>query len=640
MCGIAGWIAPDQPDSADQVVRTMVSSLALRGPDSEGIRSWPEAGAFLGHRRLAILDLSEAGSQPMLSKDGQIGVVFNGCIYNFLELRKQLEDLGQPFRSDCDTEVLVRGYQQWGIDALVSRLRGMFAFAVWDNRQRKLALVRDRLGVKPLFYTARDGRIGFASTVTALRAAGLVEEIDPRAVMEYLEFGYVTDERAIFLGAGKLPAGSILEWQDGRISQRSYWSLPETEESSRITFEEAVEETERLLLESVRLRLYADVPIGALLSGGIDSTLVCWAMAKLNANVRAYTVSTPGDPADEAPDAAETARLLGIPHEIVTLPREQPALLEELTEAYGEPFGCSSALAMLRVSRAVKERATVLLTGDGGDDVFLGYHFHRHLWMAQRLANQLPGAAVPVWRAVRPAFDRVPLLRRPKHFLDYATGGLGAVTRAHSGLPFYERRGLLGERLQAMTLAQRQIPCSLESSRRLLPEFLDYQQRMWFVGEFMTKVDGGTMRHALEARSPFLDQKLWEFAARLPTRLRLRRGTLKAILREIVRRRVGPQVASRKKRGFTIPVEQWLATRWTDALDGLSRGAALEREGWIRPGALDACVRQARAGQSVSTQLWRLLALENWLQRPATPLSKPGESNRHERRREAIGKVL
>ena len=609
MCGIAGYIGSDHPDAAARIVRTMVDALARRGPDSQGIETWP--GATLGHRRLAILDLSAAGHQPMLSSDGRTGIVFNGCIYNFLELRNELEQSGYCFRSHCDTEVLLRGYEAWGIDALVPRLRGMFAFAVWDDRLRKLILVRDRLGVKPLVFATQGDRIAFASTVAALRSADLVREIDPAAVLEFLEFGYVTDDRTIFLGAQKLPAATILEWSDGRISQRRYWSLPHASAERAISFEDAVEETERLLVESVRLRLCSDVPIGALLSGGIDSTLVCWATAKLNANVRAFTVGTPGDAGDETPETIETARILGIPHEIVVLPTRQEGMLDELTSAYAEPFGCTSALAMLQVSRAVKPHATVLLTGDGGDDVFLGYPFHRDYLWTQRLARLLPGVAGPAWRAVRPIFDNVPSLRRPKHFLDYATGGLGAVARAHNGLPCYA--GMLGGRLADMELAQRNLPLSLQSARNLVADLLDYQQRMWFVGEFMTKVDGGAMHYALEARSPFLDHKLWEFAAALDPALRLRGGVLKAILREIVRRRIGPSVASRRKQGFTIPIEKWLLSHWSEALDGMRDESLLEREGWIRPGGLRAFVERSQAAGRAPTQLWFLIVLEHWM---------------------------
>jgi asparagine synthase (glutamine-hydrolysing) len=613
MCGIAGFVGPEHPAAADGVLREMVRSIERRGPDDEGIHAWP--GAILGHRRLAIIDLSEAGRQPMLSDNGRIGVVFNGCIYNFLELRAELEQRGHRFRSRCDTEVLVRGYEEWGIDELTSRLRGMFAFGLWDDIRQTLFLVRDRLGVKPLAFTTARGCIAFASTVFALRDARLVSEIDPEAVLEYLEFGYVSDGRAIFRGASKLQAGTILEWRAGQVSVRRYWDLPEVDESSKITFDEAVEETEALLLDAVRLRLIADVPIGALLSGGIDSTLVCWAMSRLNANITAFTVSTPGHDSDEAPATVQTARALGIPHRIVTLPREEEGLLDQLSAAYGEPFACQSALAMLRVSSTVKSFATVLLTGDGGDDAFLGYPFHRDYLLTQRVAKWLPPGSAAAWRAMRPMMKSIPQLRRPAHFLDYATGGLGGVTRAHNGLPYYEQHGMLGDKLAGLQLEQRRIPPSTNSAKNLLSELLRYQQKMWFVSEFMTKVDGGTMYHALEARSPFLDHKLWDFAARLPYSLRLHGGTLKAILREIVRRRVGPDVAARKKQGFTIPVERWLAGPWAGALDSIAGKSWLQQQGWIRSGAVESEVRAVQAAGRAPAQLWFLVALEGWLRR-------------------------
>src|ERR1017187_3418721 len=275
--------------------------------------------------------------QPMLSADRQIGVVFNGCIYNFLELRRELESRGNRFRSDCDTEVLLHGYREWGIDALVSRLRGMFAFAVWDNPRRLLTLARDRLGVKPLVFCANGGEIAFASTISALRSAGFGGEIDPQAVLEFLEFGYVTESRAIFEGIVKLPPATILEWQEGRIAQRRYWSLPPQDAEPGVTFAEAVEETERLLVESVRLRLISDVPVGVLLSGGIDSSLVCWAMRGLGANIKAFTARAPGARSDESAHAASTAHLLGISHEIVDMP-DTDFSLDEVVAAFSEPF--------------------------------------------------------------------------------------------------------------------------------------------------------------------------------------------------------------------------------------------------------------------------------------------------------------
>ena len=616
MCGIAGFAGPDRPEQVERMLRGMVGEMARRGPDSEALQSWP--GVMFGHRRLAILDLSEAGRQPMISEDRSVGVVFNGCIYNFLELRRELESLGHPFFSHCDTEVLLRGYRQWGIEGLTPRLRGMFAFAVWDDRRQLLSLVRDRLGVKPLVYCSQNGRFAFSSTLSALKRAGVGgAAIDPQAVLEFLNFGYVSQERTIHQGFHKLPAGSILQWRPGgEYSVRRYWSLPAIDERSRIGFDEAVEETERLLIESVRLRLFSDVKIGALLSAGIDSTLVCWAMTKLNANITAFTVATPGDAEDEAPEGRETARLLGLDHEVISLPGKEQALLNDLTGAFDEPFACASATAMLQVASAVKPKATVLLTGDGGDDVFLGYSFHREFLRAQQIARLLPTQTAPLWRSLRPCADAIPQLRRAKHFADYITGGLGAITRVQGHLAYYLANGLLGGRLEGQQLQQHSYP--LIPARNLMETFLNYQQRMWFVSEFLTKVDGATMWHSLEARSPFLDHTLWEFAAQLPPELRLRNGVLKAILREIVKKRISPAIAFRKKRGFNIPVERWILKQWSGALQDLGEDSRLVRNGWIDGAALRQSVSRARTQPQAATGLWFLVVLERWLRSQET----------------------
>jgi asparagine synthase (glutamine-hydrolysing) len=613
MCGIAGLVGFGEERASKERVRAMIRALERRGPDGEGLEVWPEA--VLGHRRLAIFDLSPTGAQPMLSPDKSVGVVFNGAIYNWRALRGELEALGYTFKSQTDTEVLIHGYRQWGIDELVGRLRGMFAFGLWDEDARKLFLVRDRLGVKPLLYAVNGRRIAFASTARALSAGGFGSSIDEQAITEYLEFGYVTDERSIYEGVSKIPAATILEWSDGHASTREYWRPPRINASSRVTFNEAVEETERLFLSAVEKRLQADVPVGALLSGGVDSSLVCWAVARLGGDITAFTVGTPGDPWDETADAVETARRLGISHRVLELSAEDAPGVDDLASAYAEPFACASALGMLSVSQSVASSATVLLTGDGGDDVFLGYPEHRHLWMAEKLARSLPGAAARAWRVARQRLPQRGLLKRAASFMNYATGGLGAVASAHDGLPAYRRHNLLGERLIDAEVPQRTLDWSLEAGRRVLEEFLEYDRRTRFVGEYMTKVDGATMYHALEARAPFLDQDLWEFAAGLPFETRLRHGSLKAVLRELARRRVGERVARGRKRGFGIPVGRWIAGRWRSSVEEALRDSQLDQEGWIRKDAALALLEQAvRSGQAPN-QLWYIFVLESWLRR-------------------------
>ena len=625
MCGIAGLAGLGDREGARRRVRQMLSTLTRRGPDGEGLELWPSDSGLatvLGHRRLSIFDLSDAGRQPMLSPDSSIGIVFNGAIYNFRELRVELEAEGYKFKSHTDTEVLVHGYDAWGLDRLLQKIRGMFALALWDDRKRTLYLVRDRLGVKPLLYSCHNGQIAFASTARALRAGGFSDQIDDLAIADYLEFGFVTDARSIYRGVSKVAAATVVEWSDGKVRTREYWRPP-TPSATQPSFAEAVEETERLFVRAVERRLFADVPVGSLLSGGVDSSLVCWAIAHLGGDVTAFTVGTPGDPADETADAADTARRLGVRHQVLELSGDSEPNIDELVSAYGEPFACASALGMLRVSKAVRGSATVLLTGDGGDDVFLGYPEHRYFWLAQKLARSLPGFVANGWRDNRDKLPQVGSLKRLSSFLNYSTGGLGAVACAHDGLPSYERYGMLGERLAGVSVAQRSIEWSSESSRNLLAEFLEYDRDMRFVGEYMTKVDGATMFHSLEARSPFLDQDLWEFAAGLPFELRLHGGKLKSILRALAQQKLGERVSRGRKRGFTIPVQRWLVGRWRNALTELLETSILDREGWINSRAtLDRLADAAEKGWAPN-QLWYIFVLESWLRHEQNPCVEP-----------------
>ena len=623
MCGIAGQVGFQERERAIQDVQRMTHSLERRGPDGEGIEVWPEA--VLGHRRLAIIDLSETGRQPMLNVDGSIGVTFNGEIYNYIELRDELISLGRRFRGSSDTEVLIEGFEEWGMDGLLSKVRGMFAFALWDNLNRRLFLVRDRLGVKPLFYTVHNGFFVFASTSRALRVAGFADEIDEKAIAEYLEFGFVTDDRSIYRGVFKVPAASVVEWSYSGIRKQRYWTPPDVDRDSKISFDDAVEETERLFLDAVELRLRSDVPIGALLSGGVDSSLVCWAVAKLGGDVTAYTVGTPGDQWDESTDASETARSLNIEHQVLPISPSDSPDIAELISAYGEPFGCASALGMLTVSRAVRRSAKVLLTGDGGDDVFLGYPEHRHFKFVETIARNLPDAANSFWRQVRAGFPRITGLRRAATLMDLITGGLGGVATVHDGLPLYQHFGMLGRKLSGVSVSQRDIAWSSASARNLLSEFLRYDRSMRLVGEYLTKVDGATMHHSLEARSPFLDHKLWEFAASLPFDLRLQRGNSKAILRELARRKIGDRVAAGRKRGFGIPVQRWIVGRWYERVKESFQDSQLERDGWINAAAVLSQLNRAKRSGTAPKQLWHLFVLEQWLRRER---SEPLESAR------------
>ena len=600
MCGIAGYVAAERlPPGSSGLVDRMVRSLARRGPDGQGMESWPTA--VLGHRRLSIFDLSDAARQPMRSDDGEIGVVFNGAIYNFRDIRAELESKGWRFHSRCDTEVLLHGYRVWGIDALLPRLRGMFAIAIWDHPRRTLTLVRDRLGVKPLVYAIRNRSLVFASTSRALRDAGFAGEIDAASVLDFLDHGSVTSDRSSYKEISKLPAATVLEWHAGRISQREYWRPPDAPVDGPVRFEEAVQQTEEALLESVRMRLFADVPVGALLSGGIDSALVCWAVTRLKGGMKAFTACIPGDPSDESGDARQTARALGIPHEVVEVSASEGPALDALTLAHDEPFACSSSLAMLEIPR------------------------HSHYWMAQEISRAIPRSAAAAWPLLRPAASLCPPLRRVMRFTDLATGGMGALLRLADLPTAYCIIGIISFSAAAFRTFLARIRASRYRSIRraqLLTEYLECERRTRFLSEYLPKIDSSTMHYALEARSPFLDHRLWELAASLPYRTRLRGGQQKAILRALVRKNIGRDLSRRPKRGFTVPAERWLIGPWRRQVSNLVQSdPLLESEAWLRKGALPAAWRHAVENRHAPRQLWYLIVLENWLrfERQAAP---------------------
>jgi len=616
MCGIAGWINPQaHADAVTARLRLMLDAMARRGPDGHGVHVGE--GVALGHRRLAIFDLSPAGAQPMATPDGRVIVTFNGAIYNWLALRAILEAAGHHFRTQTDTEVLLLGYREWGIDGLLQRIEGMFAFGLWDADQGTMHLVRDRLGVKPLIFgRPTTDSICFASTPGALHAAGFGGGVNPHALGASLRLGYVPDEMCIWEGLEKLPPAHVLTWRAGSaLTIRRYWDHPVAAPSRSISFEDAVEATEAALLEAVRLRLAADVPVGCLLSGGIDSSLVAWAASRLHAGVRSFTVATPGDPADESPVAAATAKRLGLPHDILPLDAGLGSL-DELVAAYTEPFGVSSALGLLKVSEAIRPHATVVLTGDGGDEGFLGYPEHLVFQTAERLAHATPLAAADLLGGLTQWALRVGAgpLRRPLRLVDYAMRGMAAVHDAQRSQWATEWHQCAGARLDA-TLPPVASHDSPVAGCDLLRSYVSHQRRTAFIGEYLPKVDGGAMHHALEARSPFLDHNLWTLAGGLPHDVRLHGGQLKAVLRELARRHLGPELASARKRGFTIPAERWIATGAQPMMNRLLEDSPLVNGGWCTRAGVEQQVAIAQRDGRASTFTWHLLATDAWLRK-------------------------
>lgn len=610
MCGIAGIVG--RIETGDSVrLEQMIHSLRRRGPDATGQMRWPKA--LLGHRRLAIYDLSRLGRQPMVSPDRSIGVVFNGAIYNFRHLRRDLDARGYEFASNTDTEVLVHGYHAWGIDGLVQRLRGMFAFGLWDQTTETLWLVRDRLGVKPLAYAVGDGQLVFASTVEALRASGMGGDLNPDAIEYFLTFGFVPEDRAVVSGVEKLPPATILKYQHGKTKTRAYWRLPAHSEA-KISFGDAKERFWELFMEAVELRLTADVPVAGLLSGGIDSALVCRAAVEAGADLQTLTVATPGTAVDEERPATETAEALGVSHHVIEIGKDELDILDDLTTAYSEPFGAGSALGMLAVSRAARKSAKVLITGDGGDDCFLGYPRHRYLFWTQRLAQFVPRFAAPAWRALRPnlpgGFGR---MLRP---IDYAVGGLPAFLQAKPRIDELVSNGgeIRGPLLARSRLEETDWEWDVERGRCALEEYLDYDRSHQFVSEYLVKVDRATMHHGIEARSPFLDQAVWEFAYGLPPSTHLKGNRLKAILRSLVEDKIGAETAHRRKRGFIIPVQEWLLSRWRgEAEEAFGDGSLLIEHGIFQKEGLRSAWSSASRSEPRALQMWYAFVLERWL---------------------------
>ncbi len=611
MCGIVGIVGDMSREEKVAKVRDMLLTLARRGPDGEGIEVLSEA--VLGHRRLAIFDTSPAGRQPMVSDESDVGLIFNGAIYNFWELRHQLEARGVVFRTSTDTEVILKGYEEWGINQLVSRLRGMFALGIWDGRKKKLYLVRDRLGVKPLVYALKErGVLAFGSTVRALKMGGFCEELSQEGVAAFLQWGFVSDDHSIYKGIVKVKPGTIVEWSAEGLKTWTYWSSQDRKHVYQVSFQDAVEQTEQLLLEAVSLRLRSDVPLGALLSGGIDSSLVCWAIAKSGSNVKAYTVGVPGHPWDETKAAQQTAKMLGIEHCVLPMGADEFPDLHELSDAYGEPFASPSALAMLQVSKLMKSSVKVMLTGDGGDDCFLGYPRHRHLWLASKMSFFSSPLGRKLWLKLRSRVSGVGSFRRVISLLNYASGDLGAFVGKGAHADEASVDHIFGPMLRDRQVAFKQEEWFVQNSQ-LLEKFLGFEHRTRFTGEYLTKIDGATMYYGLEARSPFLDHKLWELALSLPVDVRLRHWHLKAILREVAKRSLGFRFAHRPKTGFGIPVYQWMVGKWGTSVREIFQHSLAEKQGWISGDVARSWLDQSFVQGRASNELWHILVFDSWL---------------------------
>jgi asparagine synthase (glutamine-hydrolysing) len=630
MCGIAGIFHPDVPKPVDPArVKAMADVLAHRGPDGSGV--WTGPGVGFGHRRLSIIDLG-GGAQPMLTPDGGVAVTYNGEIYNFREVRAELEAKGHRFRTDSDTEVILAGWRQWGPDCL-SRFHGMFAFALYDARADSLFLARDRLGVKPLYLAElNDGALIFASELKGLLAhPRLRRSPNPQAVEDYLALGYVPDDTSILQGVTKLPAGHHLLIRRGLPVPRpvQWWDVDFTNTSSK-PLKALEEELVDRLRAAVRSRMVADVPLGAFLSGGVDSSAVVAFMAEASRHA-VETCSIGFDEADH--DETRYARMVAdrfaTNHRSRTVAAADFDLIDTLADAFDEPFADASALGTYRVSELAREKVKVALSGDGADEAFAGYRRYRLFAAEERMRGLLPQRirrGIGVLGGIYPKLDWAPRFLRAKTTLQGIGGSSGeayaaavSATAAHVRSAIYGgnfKRSLQGHRAENRYLeTMRAAPAGDALSRA---QYADL--KIWLPGDILTKVDRTSMAVSLEAREPLLDHRLVQFAASLPPKLRLNGGTGKYLMKQALEARLPGEILYRKKMGFVTPVSTWFRGPLAPQAAAIARSPVFADMGWFEPAAIARIAEAHRSGREEHGRLlWQLMMLEKSLQRLFAP---------------------
>jgi len=604
----------------------MTDTLVHRGPDDRG--TFEEPGVGLGHRRLSIIDLSPAGRQPMANEDGSLLIVYNGEIYNFKELRRGLEERGHVFISHSDTEVILHLYEEKKEECLAD-LRGMFAFAIWDRRLRRLFLARDRAGQKPLVYAEHEGGLLFASELKALlEVPGLSREVDDTSIHHYLTYQYVPSPRTIFRSIRKLPPAHYLFWEGGRIVISRYWDLhyvPKLRLGSLPAYRERFLE---IFNEAVRLRLVSDVPLGAFLSGGVDSSAVVAAMSLQGAApVRTFSIGFTERDYDEVRYARQVASRYGTEHhEMVVEPRALD-ILPKLVYAYNEPFADSSAVPTYHVSRMTRDHVTVALSGDGGDEALAGYRRYavdRFLAWYLRLPSFLREGVI------RNVVEKLPRTRRPRGFLGQLKRFVSSVDPVRERqyvryLCFFseeQKKDLYTPEFSAAMAGEDSVGLveeiyRLADGRDFLDRTLFVDTRSYLPDDILVKVDIAGMANSLETRSPFLDHHLMEFAAACPSSLKLRGRQGKYLLKEAVKDLLPPDIVRRRKMGFGMPVAEWF--RGGDlreiAGDVLLDRRALARGYFSREGVTRLLEEHLDLQQDHGYRLWSLLFLELWFRR-------------------------
>jgi asparagine synthase (glutamine-hydrolysing) len=623
MCGIAGFWLHDAPASLE-TVRAMCDQIRYRGPDDEGYHL--DGGCALGMRRLSIIDLA-TGHQPISNEDGSVWIVFNGEIYNFQELRRRLIDQGHRFQTNSDTETIVHLYEQEGVDGL-ERLRGMFAFAIWDARRRQLLLARDRLGKKPLYYAHTPHGLWFASELKCLRSAGLSEDLDAEALRLYFQFSYVPDPWTPFSAIRKLSPGTwLLALPDGSVQQDRFWRLPPPTEhlsaaQSHPSEPELCASLRDMFDESVRIRMIADVPLGAFLSGGIDSSAVVASMALQSPEpVKTFSIGFREASFNELEYAGMVARQYGTEHHEILVQPDSVSLVPRLVRHFDEPFGDSSAIPTFLVSEFAAQHVKVVLSGDGGDELFAGYESFADV-EKRRIFDRLPQA---LRRMIGAAADALPYSAYGKNYLRMISRPTALERYFESNYtPYYLRQELLAPEWMLPTdaayLTRTFADCLLPESADILSQAMYFEATVKLPGDFLVKVDRMSMANSLEVRCPLLDHQLAEFAARIPNAWKLRHGKGKRIFLRALGDRLPAPLLNRPKMGFGVPLASWFRTSLREMLwDHLTSSRFLGR-GVIAPAFLRYLLEEHQSGRrDNSSWLWQLLFLELWFREVGQP---------------------
>ena len=651
MCGIAGfWDVARHldADAAAAAVGGMTHAIRQRGPDDAGSWRDADAGLWLGHRRLSVIDLSPEGCQPMLSASGRFAMVFNGEVYNHRRLRPELEAAGARFRGHSDTEVMLAAIEQWGIDGALQRFIGMFAFALWDRDTRALMLVRDRLGIKPLYYGWARSMFAFGSELKAIAALpGFDERVDRGSLCLLLRHNYIPQPRSIYEGIFKLPPGALLRVEAGDVVSagavsslprrvRTYWSVADVASQPRSTMPdaEAVEGLDRLLRDAVALRMEADVPLGAFLSGGVDSSAVVALMqAQSSRPVRTFSIGFREQDHDEARFAKKVAAHLGTDHcELYVTAQDALDVIPQLPTMFDEPFSDSSQIPTYLVSKLARRQVTVSLSGDGGDELFAGYS--RYAW-AMRVGRWLDSVPGPVRARLARSLRARPGLYEA--FFRGANRGLPARLRIRNP---GTKTGLLGQMLQASSGDARYLLLVshwFEPEAIVLhgtepevdltdfahwPDVRDPVERMMYADligylpdDILVKVDRASMAVSLEARVPLLDHRVVEYAWRTPLNQKLRAGQAKWLLRQVLYRYVPRGLIDRPKKGFSVPIDGWLRGPLRDWAEALLDERRLREQGYFDPAPIRRMWSDHVAGRAREHhRLWDVLMFQAWLE--------------------------